>query len=58
MLGSAANLELARLAEYGLVTFDGTLLRLTPDALPYARSIAALFDAYRQPGAKTFSNAI
>jgi len=58
MLGSAADVELARLADYGLVTFDGALLRLTPDALPYARSIAALFDAYRQPGAKTFSNAI
>jgi hypothetical protein len=40
------------------VTFDNAVLRLASDALPYARSIAALFDGYRQPGTSAFSTAI
>lgn len=58
MLNRANGIELARFEQYGLVTFKNAVLRLAPDALPYARSIAALFDSYRQPGAKTFSSAI
>lgn len=58
MLSSTVSLELARFEQCGLVTLYDAKLRLAPNALPYARSIAALFDSYRQPGAKKFSNAI
>ncbi|SFN82433.1 oxygen-independent coproporphyrinogen III oxidase [Sphingomonas sp. OK281] len=42
----------------GLVDWDGTTLRLSPDARLYARSIAATLDAYRSPGARQFSTAV
>jgi oxygen-independent coproporphyrinogen-3 oxidase len=42
----------------GLLTLSGSSVRLAPDALPYARVIAAAFDEYRQPGIRRFSNAI
>lgn len=45
--------------ERGLVAIEGTRVRLLRDALPYARAIAATFDAYRrQPQPRRFSNAI
>jgi oxygen-independent coproporphyrinogen-3 oxidase len=42
----------------GLVSIDAGTVRLSPDAWPYARSIAAQFDAYRQPQVRRFSSAI
>jgi oxygen-independent coproporphyrinogen III oxidase len=41
-----------------LVELVGDQVRLSEDALPYARAIAARFDAYRQPQHSRFSNAI
>ncbi len=41
-----------------LAAIDGRVLSLSPDALPYARTIAALFDPYRAVTAKKFSSAI
>lgn len=42
----------------GLVVLKGGRLSLTDEARPYARSVAALFDAWRSGSAKTFSSAI
>lgn len=44
--------------ERGLASLDGTTLTITPDGLPYARVIAAMFDSYRQTTQKRFSSAI
>ena len=44
--------------ERGLASFDGDTLALGPDGLPYARTIAALFDPYRQSSATRFSSAV
>jgi len=41
-----------------LATLDNGTLRLLPEALPYARTIAALFDPYRQDSARRFSSAV
>lgn len=61
-LGGHASAETrARLApfeERGLVRWRGSRLVLSPAALPYARGIAAAFDAYRQPDSNRFSNAV
>ncbi|MBY8822089.1 oxygen-independent coproporphyrinogen III oxidase [Sphingomonas colocasiae] len=51
----------ARIAPFvarGLAEWTGATLRLSADAAPYARAIAAAFDTYRQPDARRFSNAI
>lgn len=45
-------------ADRGLVRTDGYRLALAPQALPYARTIAAMFDAYRQIAPFRFSSAI
>lgn len=42
----------------GLCAFDGGNLAIAPDGLPYARSIAAQFDPYRQHSPRRFSSAI
>jgi oxygen-independent coproporphyrinogen-3 oxidase len=42
----------------GLLTVDGGELVIAPPALPYARTIAACFDPYRQADARRFSNAV
>ncbi len=42
----------------GLITWDGTAMTLTHDARPYARTIAAQFDPYRNHAAPRFSSAI
>lgn len=42
----------------GLASFDGKSVKLSPDARPYARVIASLFDTYRQPAVRRFSSAI
>jgi oxygen-independent coproporphyrinogen-3 oxidase len=41
-----------------LAELDHGTLRLLPEALPYARTIAALFDPYRQDSARRFSSAV
>ncbi len=42
----------------GLAQFDGETLKILPDGLPYARTIAALFDPYRQDSLRRFSSAV
>lgn len=44
--------------ERGLATLDGMRLSVTPEGLPYARTIAALFDRYREDTQQRFSSAI
>jgi oxygen-independent coproporphyrinogen-3 oxidase len=43
---------------HGLLSFDGSTVRLSDEAQPYARVIASLFDTHRQPAARRFSSAI
>ena len=50
--------DLSRFERLGLVRLNEGRVRLTPDALPYARSIAAAFDSYLQPSEKRFSHAV
>jgi len=50
--------RIAPFVDRGLAAWQGTTLRLADDATPYARAIAAMFDGYRQPDARRFSNAI
>jgi oxygen-independent coproporphyrinogen-3 oxidase len=57
MLDHGTHQALARFEQHGLVTLNANVLRLADNGLPYARSIAALFDRYRQPMHR-FSNAI
>lgn len=45
-------------ADRGLITWIGRTLVIAPDALPYARSIAAALDLYRAPDDRRFSNAV
>ncbi len=42
----------------GLAVLDGERLRIAANGLPYARVIAALFDAYRAAAPRQFSSAI
>lgn len=50
--------ELARFSDLGLIETSGDTLRIRPDGLPYARTIAALFDPYRQESGRRFSSAV
>jgi oxygen-independent coproporphyrinogen-3 oxidase len=50
--------RLRRFEERGLLGWAGDRLTLSADALPYARAIAAAFDAWRQPGVRQCSNAV
>jgi oxygen-independent coproporphyrinogen-3 oxidase len=50
--------RLDRFEQAGLLTWQGHRLRLAPDALPYARSIAAAFDAWRSEDDRRFSHAV
>lgn len=49
---------LAPFAERGLITLDDDRVTMTPAGLPYARTLAALFDPYRQDSARRFSSAV
>lgn len=51
-------LQLARFAALGLVRWEGSVLLLAPEALPYARVIASALDRYRGPAATRFSSAV
>lgn len=42
----------------GLIALEGTRLTVLPDGQPYARAIAASFDAYLRPAEGRFSSAI
>ena len=58
-LGTAVPLlDLSRFEQLGLVRLSEGCISLTPDALPYARSIAACVDIYLQPAEKRFSHAV
>lgn len=45
-------------AARGLIDWHGTRLSLRPEALPYARAIAATLDPYRAQSAHAFSSAV
>lgn len=57
-LHAALANQLAAFVERRLVTLDDLHLRITPLGLPYARTIAALFDTYRDTSQPRFSSAI
>ena len=44
--------------ERGLASLDEDRLTIQPDGLPYARTIAALFDSYRSISTRQFSSAV
>ncbi|WP_017664234.1 radical SAM protein [Porphyrobacter sp. AAP82] len=50
--------RLAAFTDEGLAQLRGNHLAIPPHGLPYARVIAALFDAYRAATPRTFSSAI
>lgn len=50
--------RLTPFTDEGLARLHGRHLAITPAGLPYARVIAALFDAYRAAAPRTFSSAI
>ncbi|MBC2670708.1 oxygen-independent coproporphyrinogen III oxidase [Novosphingobium piscinae] len=49
---------LAPFRERGLIDLTDDVLELRPEGLPYARTVAALFDPYRQDGVRRFSSAV
>lgn len=55
---SEAEHRLAQFAAVGLVRFSGDRLAIAPEGLPYARTIAAAFDPYRQKEGRKFSSAV
>ncbi|OAN57338.1 oxygen-independent coproporphyrinogen III oxidase [Sphingomonas sp. TDK1] len=55
---SEIALRLARFAALKLVRWEGSVLLLAPEALPYARVIASAMDRYRGPAASRFSSAV
>jgi oxygen-independent coproporphyrinogen-3 oxidase len=50
--------RIAPFTQRGLADFDGVRLAIQPDGRPYARTIAALFDPYRQDSVRRFSSAV
>ncbi|MBB4611463.1 oxygen-independent coproporphyrinogen III oxidase [Sphingomonas yabuuchiae] len=54
----AIHTRLSPFEQAGLLRWEGQRLRLTADALPYARSIAAAFDAWRSEDDTRFSHAV
>lgn len=50
--------RLSPFTQRGLIAWDGDNMTLTHDARPYARTIAAQFDPYRDHAAPRFSSAI
>ena len=57
LLGEVAPL-LAPFIERGLAHIDREWLTIEADGLPYARTIAALFDSYRSQSPRQFSSAV
>ncbi|URD60563.1 oxygen-independent coproporphyrinogen III oxidase [Sphingomonas sp. KRR8] len=58
LLDASVGERLHPFVDADLIRLDGDELFLRPDAQPYARVIAAIFDQYRQPQARRFSSAI
>ena len=50
--------SLDRFVRMGMVTLSDGQIAISPDAQPYARSIAACFDAYLRPAETRFSHAV
>jgi oxygen-independent coproporphyrinogen III oxidase len=50
--------RLAPFIQRGLAQLEAGVLRIASEGLPYARTIAALFDPYRQDSARRFSSAV
>lgn len=50
--------RLAPFEAAGLMTWQGSWVELAPGAMPYARSIAAAFDRYRETSTAQFSHAV
>ena len=50
--------RIAPFVERGVAELDGNVLRVPPAGLPYARTVAALFDPYRQDSLRRFSSAV
>ena len=50
--------RLAPFVERGLAFVDGEWLQILPEGLPYSRSVAAIFDGYREDSARRFSSAV
>ncbi len=57
-LMAEARARLQPFLDRGLALIDDQWLTVLPEGLPYARSIAALFDKYRAPSARQFSSAV
>ena len=57
-LAAEAVARLAPCTARGLAVLEGEVLAIAPGALPYARTIAALFDPYRQNSLHRFSSAV
>ena len=53
-----AHASLDPFIERGLAAIDHQWLTILPDGLPYARSIAAIFDVHRTPDKRRFSSAV
>lgn len=49
---------LAPFLDRGLVALDDSLLTITPDGMPYARTVCALLDGHRPQSARRFSSAV
>jgi len=57
-LAAEAAPRLVPFVERGLASFEGDTLTIAPGGLPYARTIAAMFDPYRQDSLHRFSSAV
>jgi len=57
-LGQSMRNALEPFVAHGLAQLTGDRLRILPEGLPYARTIAALFDPYRQHSPRRFSSAV
>ncbi|MCP5402245.1 MAG: oxygen-independent coproporphyrinogen III oxidase [Novosphingobium sp.] len=57
-LADEAQDRLVPFVERGLASLDGRRCTIAPEGLPYARSIAAQFDPYRQDSLRRFSSAV
>ncbi|MBN8502199.1 MAG: oxygen-independent coproporphyrinogen III oxidase [Sphingomonadales bacterium] len=57
-LAAEAALRLTPFLERGLARLEQGNLSIEPGGLPYARTIAALFDPYRQDSLRRFSSAV
>lgn len=53
-----AATRLAPFVRRGLAALEGDVCTIAPEGLPYARSIAAQFDPYRQDSLRRFSSAV